>query len=325
VSFAKGYRRVLPLFRAVRDERETRILHLHWTGPYVKGSRRIAFAAYLAKFIVDLAAVRLSGRRIVWTLHNLIPHEARFPRLETAARKMICKMASVVIVHGRAGREEVGRRFGCRPDKIVVIPHGHYRSAYGAPNPRGAAREQLKIDPSTRMFLFIGFLRPYKGIELLLRAWRRLEARDAVLVIAGEAPDPAYAANLARLAGDCPSIRLQNRFVSEGEIPTMLSAADVVVLPFERVQTSGSVVLAMSFGRPIVTSRLGELPEMLAGADDLLFTAGNEDDLLRQLDQAATVELGDLAARTEAACDRLDWDGIGAATVDVYRRAVGSG
>jgi beta-1,4-mannosyltransferase len=324
VSFPNGYRRVLPLARAVHDEAGTQVLHLHWTGPYVKGTTRPVFLGYMAKFLADLAAVRMAGCRIVWTLHNLVPHEARFPRLEIAARKAICRVASRVIVHGEAGREEAQRRFACPAERISAIPHGHYRNVYGGSLAPSVARERLGLETFPRVALFFGFLRPYKGLELLFRAWRRLDARDAVLVVAGQSLDPMYTRNLKRLTEGSPRIRLVDRFIADCEVPAFLSAADFVVLPFDRVQTSGSVVLAMSYGRPIVAPRLGELPEMLMGADDLLFTAGDEDSLLGQLRRAESLDLSDLARRTTVACDRLDWHHIGAATADVYRQSLRS-
>jgi glycosyltransferase involved in cell wall biosynthesis len=175
------------------------------------------------------------------------------------------------------------------------------------------------------VILFFGFLRPYKGLEMLLQAWREVPARGAVLLVVGQSQTPDYSAVLARLAQAAPRAQVLDRFVPPDEVRVFLSAADAVVLPFRAVQTSGSVLLAMSFGRPIIAPRLGELAGTLAGADDLLFTAGDEGDLRRRLTRALTSDLTDLAQRTAAACDRLGWGPIAAATAEVYRRAASAG
>ncbi len=317
VAFPRGYRRVLPLYRAMRDEKSVDILHLHWTFHYVKGRSVPEFFIYMAKFLADLAAVRMAGCRIVWTLHNLVPHETQHRRLELLARRALCRTASAVIVHGRSGREEAIQKLRCPAERVFVIPHGHYREAYGPLLARADARQRLGLPGDVRVVMFFGLLRPYKGLELLLDAWRKLNPHDALLLVVGQPQQPAYAAELAQRVQATPGAWLVDRFVPAGEVPAFFSAADAVVLPFRAVQTSGSLLLAMSYGRPVIAPRLGELPETLGDAADFLFTAGDEDDLRQQLARALTLDLGDLARRTDLACDRLGWGPIAAATAEV--------
>jgi glycosyltransferase involved in cell wall biosynthesis len=325
VTFPQRYRRVFPLYLAARDEKGVEILHLHWTSRFLSGRSLPGFSVRLAKFLAELAAVRMAGCRIVWTLHNLLPHDAQYRRLEMFARRGLCRMASAVIVHGRAGQADAVRTLGCPADRVFVIPHGHYRGAYGPLQPSADARRRLGLSGQARVILFFGFLRPYKGLELLLSAWRKLNVRDAILLLAGESLIPGYTAELARLIQATPGVRHLDRFAPPDEVAVLFSAADAVVLPFRAVQTSGSVLLAMSYGRPVIAPRLGELPETLGDAADLLFTPGDEDDLRRQLSRALTLDLTDLARRTGIACDRLDWGPIAAATAEVYRRALSGG
>ncbi len=287
------------MFRAVRDEQGLDLLHLHWTGPYLKGRGLARFLGYLARFMADLAAVRASGCRIVWTLHNFVPHETRHQRLELVARRWLCRMASAVIVHGHAGREAAVESFGCPANRVFVIPHGHYREAYGPPLPGPDARQRLGLPGDARVFLFFGYLRPYKGLELLLDAWRELSPPGTRLLVVGQSQKADYAAELAKRIAAAPGAQLLDRFVPPGEVPVFFSAADVVVLPYRAVQTSGSLLLAMSYGRPVIAPRLGELPETLADAADLLFSAGDEEDLRRQLSRALDLDLGDLARAHE--------------------------
>jgi glycosyltransferase involved in cell wall biosynthesis len=325
VAFPRGDHGLLPLCRAVRREQGVDILHLHWTGPYLKGRGLPRFLVYLAKFLADLAAVRTSGCRIVWTLHNLVPHQTPHRRLELLARRTICRIASAVIVHGRAGREQAVRTLGCPANRVFVIPHGHYREAYAPPLPSRDARQRLGLPGDARVILFFGFLQPYKGLELLLDAWRKLNAQNATLLVVGQSRKADYAAELAGQIRATPAARLLDRFVPPDEVPLFFSAADAVVLPFRDVQTSGSMLLAMSYGRPVIAPRLGELPETLADAADLLFSAGDEDGLRRQLSRTLAfdrAELADLARRTSIACNRFDWGPIAAATAKVYHRAV---
>jgi len=326
VEFPTGYRRVFPLYRAARGHPEARLLHLHWTTLYAKSHRPWLHPIYMAKFACDLLLVRLSGRRLVWTLHNLVPHEGRLHRLEMLMQRMLCWLASAVIVHGREGRRVAHRRLGCPGERLHEIPHGHYREAYPPPVGPAEARRRLNLPRAGRVFLFFGMIRPYKGLELLLRAWRRSVPEHATLLIAGACEDAEYTEKLRRLAAGLPSVRLSLERVPDESVPDFFSAADVVVLPFERIQTSGSLILAMSYGKPVVASRLGELPDTIAGADDLLFTAGCEEELADCLREGAAMDAGaltELSARTAACCDRLEWPPIGRATAEVYRTVLG--
>lgn len=318
VCFPAGYRRILPLFRAVRSDRATRVLHLHWTSPYLKGRSRIGYFLYVVKFLIDVLLVRLAGVRVVWTLHNLVPHETRFPRLDLWCRRILCRLSDAVIVHGTSGEVQARTVLKCPANRIAIIPHGHYRDVYARPIACHKARQSLGLPAGARVFLFFGMIRPYKGLEQLLRVWRTLGFHDACLVIAGRCLDPQFGREIADLARNTFQVRLVPQFIPDAEIPKYFSAADVVVLPFVQVQTSGSLLLAMSYGKPTIAPRLGDIPEALRGADDLLFEAANETSLKCRLEEARQQDLEDLSRRTRAACDRLDWTRIGRATGDVY-------
>ena len=112
-----------------------------------------------------------------------------------------------------------------------------------------------------------------------------------------------------------------NRRISSDEIPAYLAAADVVALPFERIQMSGSVMLAMTFGKPVIAPRLGDLPEMLAGADDLMYPAGDSRALADRLNQTLGYGfIGPGSSHREAA-RQFDWMPIAAQTAAAYRGA----
>ncbi len=296
------------------------MLHLHWISPYLHGRNRLAFVLCALKFITDLSLVRLSGRRIVWTMHNVVSHESPYPKLEILATGWLCKLASAVIVHGESGRQEAINRIRCSPEKLHIIRHGNYRSAYPAAPATTAARQRLGLPETKRTVLFLGMIRPYKGLPALLDAWQSLSPTEAQLLIAGEA-NGAYQRQLEQQLSNMPGVVWHNRRISNDEMPLYLGAADVVALPFERIQTSGSVLLAMTFGKPVIAPRLGDLPETLSGADDLTYPAGDGRALADRLNEALRTDLADLSARTARAANRFDWQPIAAQTAAVYRGA----
>jgi glycosyltransferase involved in cell wall biosynthesis len=318
VVFPVGYRRGFPVLRAMRDNLPINVLHLHWTEAYTRSGSRAGSIGYWSKLLADLLLVRLSGVRIVWTLHNLLPHECRDAGDELFFRRLLRHCVDAAIVHGVQGRLDAIEKLGFPDARISVIPHGNYRTVY-PPAGEGLRRDARHgLPEGHRVFLFFGMMRPYKGLERLLRVWTQLQLHNASLWLAGPCPDPTYGSEIDCLAAQSPQVEMHSGF-HEGEAVTRLfAAADVCVLPFERVQTSGSVVLAMSFGKPVVAPRLGELPETLGPAADYLYEAGSDQALAAALRRAWTDDLDDISRRTTAGCDRLDWNVISRATADVY-------
>ena len=273
VSFPRGYRRILPLRRMLgQDGGRPDVLHLHWLAPYLCGRSGAAKLVCAVRLLVDAHLVRRAGVRLVWTVHNLVEHEQTHPGIELWCRRRLARLADAIIVHSEAAREVVTATYGAPAGRISVIPHGHYRDVYGPPIPAAEARAKLGLPQEGRVFLFFGMIRPYKGVLRLLSAWAGAPELNGqhTLVIAGEARDPGHREAVQRAAQGTRNVRLFLGRVPDGRVPLFFSAADVVVLPFERALSSGSVLLAQSFGRPVVARNL------TAGVEGITRPAGDD-------------------------------------------------
>lgn len=257
-TFPRGYRRGLPLSRQVLKQPRPDVLHLHWPTPYLRSGRTALRAAYCLRTLGDVALVRRAGIPVVWTVHNLVTHDTPTPRLERWFSARLARLADRLIVHSEAAANEVVAVLGATQDKIAVIPHGSFSPAYGPAPLRAEARAALDLPMDVPVALFFGMIRPYKGVLNLLRAWAALgELRgDAFLVIAGDAPDPDHTAEIRRLAEESSGVRLDLRRIPDAEVPILMAAADLLVLPFESSLTSGTVRLAQDYGRPVVVPRV---------------------------------------------------------------------
>ena len=321
VQFPVGYRRGLPLLRAVRSlSQKPDVLHLHWVSPYVRMDGLLPKGFYFAKLLADLAAVRASGTRLVWTNHNGISHDAPHPRLEQWFNRRLARMADHVIVHDSVARSHVIDSLGAAPDKVQVIPHGHFRDAYGPAVTAADARRALGIPATGRVYLNLGMLRPYKGLESLIDAWREGGELFAgsTLLLAGKPLDDAYGRHLQEMVKGVENVRLDLGFVPDDQIATYMCAADVVVLPFRQIWTSGSLILAMSYGKPVVAPRLGGLPETIGAADAFLYDPVTPDGLGLALGRTVSADLAEQRAVVAEACERLDWSIVGEATRKAY-------
>jgi glycosyltransferase involved in cell wall biosynthesis len=279
---------------------------------------------YALKLIADLVLVKAQGIRVVWTVHDVRAHDAEYPQIDLLVRKAIANVVDALFVHDPATRDRVAETYGISSEAIAVVPHGHYRLLYDGTPSREKARRDLGVSAhgTGQLFLHLGLLRPYKGIDDLFAAWERHVTRypEDRLIVAGKPLDESYGAHLAAAANDLDGVDLRLGYVADEDIPAFYGAADVVVLPFRQITTSGSLILAMSFGCPVIAPDADGLKFAASGADDLFYPASDTpvEPLVNALHRASTADLDDLRDRTQRACDALDWDMVARRTKAVY-------
>ncbi len=285
------------------------VVHVHflWLKSGVVARRLRAFRALRC-----LRLCRRLGIPVVATAHNIEPHDAG--RLDRRVSAAVYRAAAAVIAHGEAAAAALRTDGVAAP--IRVIPHGHYIDATGPLVPTAEARRRLGIPEPPLVILAFGLLRPYKGLDTLVAAFRKLRT-DARLLIAGRALDAGLAVRLRAAATEDPRILLREGFVSPEDVPLLHGAADVVALPFRRITTSGSLILALSLGRPVVVPDLPVLHDVV-GPDCAFFFREDSDlqALLAGLPRAALPAMG---AAALARARTLAWEPIAAATLEVYR------
>ena len=297
------------------------VVHVH-SLPYFRWSP-LEIARY-TMFYVRLRRLRESGVRVVWTVHNFQNHDSTSLPIENRASRYLARHVDALIVHGPSARELVLSHWKCPPRSVAVIPHGHYIESYRNSIQRSAARAALNLESSNTVFLFLGLIRPYKGVLDLVGAFRGCDDPNARLVIAGRPFNDAIAAEVVNsLAGD-PRIRFIPGFVNDDDVQVYMNASDVVVLPYRRVLTSGAAILAMSFAKACVAPRAGCVTDALDEKGNILFDAGIEGDLKRALDEALSRsnELVEMGLHNFHRASAWDWAGVARATANVYSRCV---
>jgi glycosyltransferase involved in cell wall biosynthesis len=198
---------------------------------------------------VHLLAAR---RPRLLTAHDVIPREPR-PGQIAATRRLVRRM-DAVIAHSQHGAARLRDELGVEAERVHVIPHGAFDYLTRQPGERPLPAELAAVE--LPVVLFFGLLRPYKGIDVLLEAWR--EVQDAELWIVGM---PRM--ELGELRRRAPeSVRFVSRFVTDPELPAYFRRADVVVLPYRQIDQSGVLYTALAFGKPIVASEVGGFAEL---------------------------------------------------------------
>ncbi len=309
-----------------RHGRHADVLHIHWAeylylAPRAWERRRAFLSVMLA-----LLLTRLLNVRTVYTVHNLTPHEVASPYLHRALNALLFRLVDAVHVHDASVAAEVARRFGRRRG-VYVIPHGPYFGAYPDTVDRATARATLQargfpLPEDAFVFLFLGQVRRYKGVERLVAAFRDLDAAHAFLLIVGKAEDVAYAEEVRRLAQADPRIITHLTYVADEDLQFFFHAADVCVLPYRHITTSGAALLAFTFGVPIIAPAIGPFPDLVGEGRGLLYPPEDVDGLREALRVALNGALADAGPRVKAFARSLDWPRLGERHVAVYERVL---
>jgi glycosyltransferase involved in cell wall biosynthesis len=276
------------------------VLHLHWLNPILADERSAAGARKATDvFLRELDAFRSSGGRVAWTVHNVLPHGARFEDEEARLAGGVVERSDVIHVLAPGTADEVARWYRIPEDKVLAVEHPSYLGAYEDWVTRERARHDLGIMPDELVYAVVGRIRPYKGLHELLDAWDRLDDdTPRRLLIAGEPTDePGIGAVLERAAAH-PSVIVHARPIPASEIQRFLRAADVAVLPYLRSLNSGAQMLALTFGVPVIVPAGGALAEVAGERYARTFDPDDPGALVRALrdaDQLATAD-----ARTAA-------------------------
>jgi glycosyltransferase involved in cell wall biosynthesis len=297
----------LPIVAAVRHRID--IVHLHWIHPYfLFGSKQWMY--------------RVPGSRVFsfWTVHNLHNHEKRYLTLDHWVGTHVAKRADVVQVWDKQTANAVSEAYNVSQAKLVEFPHGNFDSryeSYTGPDPAA----ELGVDGYERVFLFFGMIRPYKNIPTLIRTFEAVSSPMECLLIAGNPIDDQLRNSVKTAAAKVDNVHLYLKYIPDSAVPTYFAAADICVFPYKEIFNSGSVILAMTFGKPFVAPRKGSIPS-ISPEGNILYESLNWGLLeAKTLPNKKLASVGDRNRR--AALTNHRWDDIADRTKQVYQSGTG--
>ncbi len=265
---------------------------------------------------------RRRGAKIVLTVHDLLPHDTGEAYKQTFHNLYL--MVDRVICHSDHIRIRLGAEFTVPEEKISVVPHGPFFYDLPAVDSEQTL-QSFQIEPGKVIFLWQGIIFPYKGIDLLLRAWQKVEANseNTCLVIAGTgAPDLLDQIREQVRQLDLKRVKLHFRFISTEELVALYRAADVVVYPYRAITTSGALATGLALAKPIVASDLPVFRELLTDRESALLVDPQDSFELAR----AFVELAQDAALRERLAGKVrlmnfgdhSWHSIARKTMQAY-------
>jgi beta-1,4-mannosyltransferase len=322
------------------------VVHLHWLehwdrppffaltawrqNPIGRALRRIANhrriytwrrAMRLLAFLGALNNFQRAGGRVVYTVHNLAGHDGNETAADRRATRWLLRHADALHVHDE-GTAVAAAQVRRHRQGVVVIPHANYVGFYPNQVGRAAARRELGLGEDAFVYVFLGQMRPYKGLEELLPAFTGVPGEDRVLVIAGE-PAHGYERIIAALSHRDPRVRFYPGFVPPERVQVFLNAADLCVLPYRRITTSGAALLALSFGLPVLAPAIGGFPTLIGPEQGILYDPFVPGALAQALAEAAERDWHSCRAAILAWVRRYDWAALAPQFVALYRGLTG--
>jgi glycosyltransferase involved in cell wall biosynthesis len=199
--------------------------------------------------------------KVVCIADNVIPHEKRFG--DKSFTKYFIKPVDAFVTMSQKVLADL--RLFDKEKPAVFVSHPLYDN-FGEPVSKSEARSKLGLSPDQKIILFFGFIRQYKGLDLLLEAMsdERIKAAGIRLVVAGEFYEESqpYLDQIQKL-GITETVILKTEFIPDSQVRYYLCAADLVVQPYKNATQSGVTPLAYHFEKPMVVTRVGALPDMV--------------------------------------------------------------
>jgi glycosyltransferase involved in cell wall biosynthesis len=271
----------LTIIRDLRDVRRWQpdvIIFEWWTGTVLHTYLAIALLA------------RLLGASVIVEFHEVLDTgEERIPLARAWVWLMgrpFFRLASAFVIHSDSDRDPLDRRYGLRGRPCVIVPHGPNDHHAAKQLTDGSQRRAPRTAPPESLnLLFFGIIRPYKGLEDLIRAFDSLEddeVQNYWLTVVGETWEGwDLPIRLIEQSRHRARITLVNRFVHDDEVVAHFSDADAVVLPYHRSSASSPASVAMSNGLPLVITAVGGLPAAVADYEGAILVPPREPLLLR--------------------------------------------
>lgn len=247
-------------------------------------------------------SLRRQGIETIFFVHNASDHEAA--HWKRWLSKHTLNNGSRYVVHTQQEAQYLSEKHPGKP--VAVHPHPIYSQFPHVPHaaPRHAALE----------LLFFGFIRPYKGLEVLLQAMAKLQDMDVHLTVAGECwGDPTNILKLAEAGGKTETLL---RYLDDKQTASLFQRADVVVLPYLSATGSGVIPLAYHYNKPVIATRVGGLPDVvLHGETGWLVEPGNIEALADAIRQAAAYDLSAMTTHIEQLKQRLSWKSLASTVI----------
>jgi len=253
---------------------EIKLVHLNWF-ENLDGSDNTAKIITFCKKIFKLLLFWITGKKVVWTMHNRLPHDKELMFFKKLMIKSLIRFSSIIVIHSKMSEGILLELDPSVGKKIRYIPHPNYVGDYLPDQPE-------KVLPSGDggakpvKLLFVGAIKPYKNIELLIEL-ASVYQEEIQLTIAGKPQSRAYQQKLMDAARNFPNVVMNFSFVSDVDLANYIQDTDLLILPYDLRSSlnSGTVILAFSSGKTVICPSIGTIQDLDNQKDVFSYTYNN--------------------------------------------------
>ena len=288
--------------QAFGQTRKNPILHLHWDDRiFGRGDDHETNMSVARNYIEEVSSFKQRGGKILWTIHNREPHNLIDRETFLWGRKQLAPLSDIIHVHALHAARHMIEDWDVAPEKIRIIRHPSYLGAY-----EDAATTLARQLPQTknRQFLFFGMMRWAKGLSTLRDAIGRLSNHtNAYSVEMVGSIQPRFLRRLNSLS-DNPNVILRPGRASDKELQEVFARSQIFLAPFDNVFTSGSVMLAQTFGLPVIGLDTPEMRELTPkGCHDLLYSEQRPKPIVQMMKRMIAMPDSELQERRQICFD----------------------
>lgn len=227
--------------RSFREIKKCKGIVLNWYESYLN----------IQQFFL-LGWYKVLGIKIIWIFHDMLPRELEDSFWSRMNMQAMIFLSDTIILHSINSQQCLKEYQKGAIQKAVYIPHMNYCENYEYTEIN--YREQLGISDNDFVFLFFGFIKEYKNIELVIQLFNEWDIKDAKLLIVGRAQDEQYLEKLKRLSGKNTNIMIQDKYVINSKVYAYFNTCDVAVMPYHKESciNSGAMINAFSCGRTVI-------------------------------------------------------------------------
>jgi len=311
IKFLEFIQYIYRLYRYIRKNRPA-IVHYQFF--------RRSGGVILFKFL------KLININLVHTAHNVLPHENS--KKDYFIKSLVYKNSNAIIVHSEFIKNKLLSAFPIERDKVKVVPHGNFDIYLPETDAdKNKSRASLNLSPEDNVILFFGFIREYKGLDILLDAFELSASNDSKLklLIAGSIQKKLEGFYLDKIDSSKHKDRIifHSRYIPKDDIAIYFSASDAIMLPYREIDHSGIIHLAYSFGKPVIATNVGDFSEVIQNNESgILLNGKSSQELSEKINQAFEKKdnLISMGKNAKLLSDtKYSWDQVAKETLKVYK------
>lgn len=299
------------------------LIHLHWLDPfYLNVKNKFQAIRNSSLFLHKIRYLKKHGVKVIKTIHNRVNHKRIFPELDIRIRKKLQNILDGGIVKstwaGSILEQESGPVFSNL--KVIYLPN--YSGVYPDFISKSEARKELGLREGDKVVLFFGWIQPYKRVEKLLDLKMFKEETKFKFLLAGQAVPPDYREGLLKKLKPLRGVMPYLKYIPDDKIQVYFNASDVFILPYSNFLTSSNLMLALTFGLPIIASDHGYFREIMNGSSNRIVDMEDSLKLENEIISFFEEDLEKICEENKRLSEKFSPEKIGRETVEYYREII---